>query len=154
VFRRSIGRFVEWALGYEREIICSGLMSGMPKAGYPGDAGFDLYTFGRHVVKPCRAAEIHTGVCIDSKAPIWFEIKSRSSTFRKYGLEVQDAIIDNGYRGELYAIVYNPSGEEIEINDHDRICQIVPHLLIPCRFKQGVLGPSDRGTCGFGSTGI
>jgi len=97
--------------------------------------------------------EVPSGIAISPKAPVWFEIKARSSTFRNMGLEVLDAVIDHGYRGEMFAIVFNPGPGEVALQPWTRICQIVPHLLLPVRFHWGRVLPSDRGRSGFGSTG-
>lgn len=149
--RSLLGRLVEWALSYERRIVVSG-PGACPRRAHRDDAGYDLQVSRDTWCRSGVVTEIPTGVYLDPRSRVWFEIKSRSSTFRRHGLEVQDAIIDNGYRGEMFAIVYNPS-ESVVVRTGERICQIVPHLLLPCRFRFGSLRGSTRGARGFGSTG-
>jgi deoxyuridine 5'-triphosphate nucleotidohydrolase len=154
--RRLVGRFCEWALSYEREVLVgfSNLYKAMlPRVGYRDDAGFDLYVSEDTYCVPNRDTEVHTGITISARSPLWFEIKSRSSTLRRWGVEVQDAIIDRGYRGEMFAIVLSHTDHPVFIPEGERICQIVPHLILPCRFRYGELLPSARGRRGFGSSG-
>lgn len=168
VIRRTLGRLIEWVLGYEREVYFTDEgywvwdeanqshwnMTGKPYKKHESDAGYDLFINKPVHCKPQTVTEIPSGICVDPKSRIWFEIKSRSSTFHRLHLEVLDAVIDNGYRGELFAIVYNPNDYPILLDPGMRICQIVPHLIVPCRFRMvKQLSDSDRGVGGFGSTG-
>lgn len=154
--RKMIGKFVEWALGYNRTIFCKRHEFGIRENKYKGDAGYDLYVVEDCAIFSGEVFEVHTGIFLEPKASIWFEIKPRSSTFNRRGLVVQDAVIDNGYRGELTLIVHNPSFKEVRfIKKGDRIAQIIPHHLLPCKFiVKDKLSESQRGKQGFGSSGI
>lgn len=151
--RRMIGLLIEWFLGYEHVVIMDSKVSCSPKHGYPGDAGYDLYSEGRVPILPGQTVEVPAGVRIDPQSQIWFEVKARSSTMKKRGLEVVDAVIDRDYRGDLLAVVHNPGGVPVAIEAGDRVVQIIPHRLIPIRFVEGELSNSSRGANGFGSTG-
>jgi dUTP pyrophosphatase len=160
MFRRLLGKVCEWALGYNRivyydytGIVFTPVTLFNKKISYKGDAGYDLYVNEQTVIPSRSVKDVSTGIYIDPKASIWFEIKARSSTFKNLGLEVQDAVIDKGYRGELFAIVHNSNDFDVVISFGSRICQIVPHLLLPCKFILGKLSKSERGDKGFGSTG-
>ena len=158
MFRKILGKAVEWALGYEREVIFAGFYmvgenSCAPRRSHSDDAGYDVYVSERTVILSHQVKEVPSGIAVDPKARIWLEIKARSSTFHKLGLEVLDAVIDRGYRGDLFAVVYNPGGTPVIIEPGMRICQLVPHLLLPCKFKAGKLSFSDRMQRGFGSSG-
>lgn len=142
---------IEWFLGYERKIRFLGPED--PKYGYEGDAGYDLYTSENTLLRPQSFTNVPTGVYIEPTSKIWFEIRGRSSSIYKLEIEVQGAVIDNGYRGELFAIVYNPTKATKVIEKGQRICQIIPHLLLPCRFERGGIMDSERSFRGFGSTG-
>lgn len=159
--KRAIGQFIEWALSYERTVYFTGFRSGnvgrhdnVPYSKHKDDAGYDLFVDRGLEVAPGGVAEVNTGICLAAKARVWFEIKARSSTFKRLGLEVQDAVIDHGYRGEMFAIVHNPTDRTVTIPKNVRICQIVPHMLMPCRFiPADKLPRSARGRKGFGSSG-
>lgn len=120
---------------------------------YDGDAGYDLFAARDVAICPGQAVDVPAGVRIDPRERLWFEIKARSSTLKKRGLEVVDAVIDRDYRGDLLAVVRNPTGSTVFIKAGERIVQVIPHRLIPVRFVYGELSSSPRGTQGFGSTG-
>ena len=155
---RWLGRSVEWMLSYKHEV---GFITENPaqeaiRAEHSGeDAGFDLYVSRDTVIPKGQIADVPTGVYLDPEDRIWFHIFGRSSTFKKRGLIISIAIIDRGYRGELFAIAHNITDKEVKVFAGERICQIVPHRLIPCRFKRKILlATSKRGDSGFGSTGL
>ena len=62
--------------------------------------------------------------------------------------------IDADYRGEIMVILINLSNENVEINDGDRISQMVINRHENARFKEvQVLNKTKRGKGGFGHTG-
>jgi dUTP pyrophosphatase len=70
------------------------------------------------------------------------------------GLSVIDAVIDNGFRGELFAMIYNFSDAYETIQEGDRIAQIIPQRVETFEWQEAIeLRPSERGTKGFGSSG-
>lgn len=150
--RKTIGKIIEWFIGYEHTVVVE-MDSEFPVSAYEGDAGYDMIVSKDIVIRSRQIMNIPTNLRIDPKENIWFEIKSRSSTFAKRHLEVQDAVIDRGYRGDLYAIAFNPNGHEVHLVRGERIAQIIPHRLIPVRFERGKLSRSTRGSGGFGSSG-
>jgi len=161
--RRLLGRFVEWLLAYEHEVgyECTVVREDdnffgwgkEPCHKYDGDAGYDLFAAVRVPIPAGQTVEVPAGIRIDPRSRIWFELKARSSTLKKRGLEVVDAVIDRDYRGDLLAVVRNPTGYPVFVEAGERVVQIVPHRLVPCRFVRRRLSESPRGTNGFGSTG-
>jgi len=153
--RKFIGRIIEWFIGYDHEVVVS-MDAGavMPFHKYPGDAGYDLYCNEKLYIKPGATREVKSGIYMDCREQIWLEIKARSSTLKVKGLEVVDAVIDRDYRGELLAIIHNPTVETQVVEVGDRVIQIVPHRLVPLCFRIGKLSDSPRNTKGFGSTGV
>jgi dUTP pyrophosphatase len=96
---------------------------------------------------------IPTGIKIEMPNNIWCTISARSSTSNKM-LITPDSIIDAGYRGELFAVVFNIGYSDVYINAGDRICQVIFHERILANMKEvDKLSPSERGESGFGSTG-
>lgn len=149
--RKLIGKMIEWFLGYSHTVKIVGRE---PTQTYKGDAGYDLYCSQDTTIPPHTSVNVPSDLFVQSDDPLWFNLVARSSTMRKRGLQVVEAVIDNDYTGELFACVYNPSDEEKHILIGERVVQIVPMRLIKCRFKQvKVLSPRARGDGGFGSTG-
>jgi dUTP pyrophosphatase len=65
-------------------------------------------------------------------------------------------LIDSGYRGEIRVLLLNTDREHaFEIEPGDRIAQL---LVVPFAaatpFESAALSDSDRGTGGFGSSGV
>lgn len=63
-------------------------------------------------------------------------------------------VIDNGYRGELFAGAFNLADVPVVLEVGERVAQLI---LMPMRIAPLVevseLSDSERGTLGFGSTG-
>lgn len=135
-------------LGDERAMI--------PDRAYSGDAGYDLYTNRDTVIQPHGFADVPCGVSVQLPPGCWGMITGRSSTLRKHNLLVTTGIIDNGYRGPLYAGVRNMSDEPFRVKTGMRLAQLIPiplmaESIIPVRVPD--LEQSDRGASGFGSSG-
>jgi dUTP pyrophosphatase len=63
------------------------------------------------------------------------------------------AVIDSDYRGTIKVILRNMSDQPYKIAVGDRIAQLVVMPIMLCDFID-VWNDTDRGTGGFGSTGI
>lgn len=118
------------------------------------DAGWDLYLSRDTVIGPRGEADIHTDIAI-ALPPGWYgQIVPRSSTLRKYGLDVVVGVIDCGYRGELFIQTRNLMETKISLLAGTRIAQL---LILPVPqvewIRSNSLPESKRGARGFGSTG-
>lgn len=88
--------------------------------------------------------------------PIGYEgiTKGRSGLSSK-GLILQSGCIDPGYTGEVCAIVTNFTGAVFVVNSGDRICQFKIQESKKINFeKVNELADSERGSAGFGSSGV
>lgn len=110
------------------------------------------------IVPPNSWATFPSGLCVKIPDDSWMFIASRSSTCFNKGLISFYGILDSGYVGEILARVYNPTHDDIRVDNGDKLCQaiIVPRyngyhgLKIQLADK---LPLTDRGTTGFGSSG-
>lgn len=133
---------------------------------HEGDAGFDLVNAESGVVGPGQFKDISCGIKIALPYGVWAMLTGRSSTLRKRGLQVQQGIIDNGYRGEIYFGVWNLTEEPIAFKEGERLAQLIPFPLTAhhpsvsglggnaWRVPEESLGETSRGGGGFGSTGL
>lgn len=81
-------------------------------------------------------------------------IKGRSG-FSSKGILAATGTIDAGYCGEVCAILTNTSKTPLLIHNGDRVCQFKVQKSEKIFFeKVSKLADSDRGSSGFGSTGI
>jgi dUTP pyrophosphatase len=128
-----------------------------PVKQYAGDAGFDLYVERTmHIPYNCFV-DVPLGISVQLPTGMWAMLTGRSSTLRNRHLLVIQGIIDNGYRGPLYAGVQNLGSRATVIERGERIAQLIPMPLEAAKIdtvKVDNLDVSDRGERGFGSTGV
>jgi dUTP pyrophosphatase len=126
-----------------------------PRYAYAGDAGMDLATLGEHRLLPGDRMDVPTGVAIELPEGFYARLVGRSSTLRKRGLFVFEGIIDQGYRGPLFIYCENKTNVPVVIPDGSRIAQlIVTPIVQPALAQVEQLNDSDRGSNGFGSSGL
>ena len=122
-------------------------------------AGIDLYAA---VTDDVLLAEgeyklIPTGLAI--AVPIGYEaqVRPRSGLALKKGISVVNApgTVDADYRGEVGVILINMGAEDFVVKRGERIAQMViaPYLKAEIEFVTE-LPDTDRGSGGFGSTGV
>ena len=109
------------------------------------------------VLEPQERGIVKTGLFIELPVGVEAQVRPRSGLAIKKGVTVLNApgTIDADYRGEIGVILINLSNEPFTINHGDRIAQLViaKHETITWKPAEK-LSDSDRGTAGFGSTGI
>lgn len=123
---------------------------------HTGDAGWDLYTSRECDIWPGETVDVHTDIRIDMPPYLYGRITGRSSTLRKHKLLVNEAIIDNGYTGELFVCVHNLSNSIFHVKPGMRLAQIIFHTIEDIRWSEVDEirpAPGKRGNNGFGSTG-
>lgn len=108
------------------------------------------------MLKPLERKLIPTGLYLE--LPIGFEaqIRPRSGLAFKKGITVLNSpgTIDADYRGEVGVILVNISNEDFEIQNGERIAQMVIAKHERAEWETvNELSSTDRGTGGFGSTG-
>lgn len=123
-----------------------------------GDVGLDLPATlpdGPVIINPGERHLIPTGIRIEVPEGYWASIEARSSTSKR-SLIVPKGVIDEGYRGELFAQILNVGNHPVTIYHGDRLIQLILHKRIIKDFEieeVNELSPSERGETGFGSTG-
>ena len=81
----------------------------------------------------------------------------RSGLGSKHGIVLGNLVglIDSDYQGELMVPAWNRSEQEFEINSGDRIAQMIIVPIVHADFEiVENFEESERGTKGFGSSGI
>lgn len=124
-----------------------------------GAAGMDLRANidDSITLKPLERAIVKTGLFI--ALPVGFEaqVRPRSGLAAKKGITVLNSpgTIDADYRGEIGVILVNLSNEDFVINDGERIAQLVIAKHERAIWQEvEILSKTERGSGGFGSTGV
>ncbi|MEY3600625.1 MAG: hypothetical protein RLZZ463_1402 [Bacteroidota bacterium] len=131
----------------------------LPQYETQASAGVDLRAYLPQpiVLKPMERVLIPTGLYLELPLGVEAQVRSRSGLALKKGVAVLNApgTVDADYRGEVGVILINLSTEDFTIHDGDRIAQLVlaRHERASWQLVEE-LSSSDRGTGGFGSTGI
>lgn len=126
---------------------------------YKGDAGMDLPVSEAVAIPPNSFADVPLAVRVAPPPGYWFRLVGRSSTLRKRGLLVNEGIIDQGWRGRLFAGVWNMTDEEVRLEPGDRIVQAIFERVHVDEVEVVQVETTDelpwgeRGERGFGSTG-
>lgn len=129
----------------------------LPKYQTPGSVGCDLQSSEDLVIKSGQRALVGTGLKLEIPYDIGAYICPRSGLAAKYGITVLNSpgTIDSDYRGELKVILFNSGNEDFFIKKGDRIAQLMFFPIIQAIFQRSTdLSETNRGSGGFGSTGI
>jgi len=108
-------------------------------------------------LQPLERAIVKTGLFIE--LPIGYEaqVRPRSGLAAKKGITVLNSpgTIDADYRGEIGVILVNLSNEPFTIENGERIAQLVIAKHERAIWEEvDELSETERGTGGFGSTGV
>ena len=131
----------------------------LPEYATYGAAGMDI---AAHIdtavtLAPFARAAIATGFSIQLPFGYEAQIRPRSGLALKHGVTVANApgTIDSDYRGEVAVILINLSQQDFTIKSGMRIAQMVISPVTYSHLEDvSHLDISDRGTGGFGSTGL
>ena len=110
---------------------------------------------GSITIMPGDRALLPTDIKLEIPKGYWVAVEARSSTSKR-SLIVPKGVIDEGYRGEIFAQVINIGQTPAVIHHGDRLVQLIlqesetPDLVIETVDK---LSKSERGESGFGSSG-
>lgn len=147
----------------------------IPSKAHNDDAGYDLRSKEDITLAPMSVTLVHTGVhiCMHPKIDrsmgldviqyhMLADVRSRSGLALKQGLFVLNSpgTIDQSYKGEICAIMFNTKQEPYQVKRGDRIAQLVflyqpiTHLISVTKDEfESLDTDSNRGSGGFGSTG-
>lgn len=117
-------------------------------------ARFWAYSSDGLTVRGHSAIAIPTGLAFEIPEGYELQVRPRSSTLLKKGLQVIPGTIDSDYRGEVFIIVHNPKSHPVSVGLNSRLAQAVlaetPKLEVEVVEE---LSTTERGEGGLGSTG-
>lgn len=125
----------------------------VPEKAHITDGGFDICTNEDGVVMGCSSRVFHTGVHVELPRGFCGLLVSKSGLNVKHGITTT-GLIDFGYTGEILVNVYNNSPMPYASKAGDKISQLIV-LPVPGIEMEEIkeFAESERGNCGFGSTG-
>lgn len=118
-------------------------------------AGCDLYSCEDILIPMRGRAIISTGVAVKLPPNTYGMIAGRSGLAFKRGIIVFNGTIDSDYRGELKVLVFNTTDNDYYVKRGDRIAQMICHCIITptVTLYEKFYDNTERGSCGFGSSG-
>ncbi len=131
----------------------------LPVRGSEQAAGWDLYSNNEEAVQidAHKTAMLGTGLSMAIPEGYFGAVFARSGLATKQGLRPANCVgvIDSDYRGEVIVSIHNDTDELKTIQPGERIAQLVimPYLQVEFELKDK-LDETDRGSKGFGSTGL
>ncbi len=128
----------------------------LPRYAHDDDSGLDLFSVENYLLEPGKFKLIKTGIKIELPGNTEAQVRPRSGLASKYGISVLNTpgTIDEGYRGEIGIILINHSDLDFEITKGMKVAQmVIAPVLRPRIVEVSTLSHTQRGDCGFGSTG-
>lgn len=131
----------------------------LPSYQTPGAAGMDLSAALQRPLelRPMQRQLVPTGLALSLPPGFEGQVRPRSGLALKHGLTVLNApgTIDEDYRGEVKVLLVHFGAEPVTIHPLQRIAQLVvaPVVRVEPRWVE-VLEATQRGTGGYGSTGV
>ncbi|WP_412050920.1 dUTP diphosphatase [Hoeflea sp. Naph1] len=132
----------------------------LPAYETPGSAGMDLRAAVAEdaplEIAPGGRFAVPTGLIMEIPAGFEGQIRPRSGLALKSGITCLNTpgTIDSDYRGEVKIILANLGAEPFTVSRGMRIAQLVIAPVTQARIRLAEsVGPTARGTGGFGSTG-
>lgn len=131
-----------------------------PSYAHVDDSGADLYSIEDCIVQPWTTAKIHTGLIVALE--YGWELQARTKggpASMSIMIANSPGTIDEGFRGEVIALVYNGTPEPYEVKKGQKVAQAIAAPYWQARYvrKNSVeelrIARSDRGAGMLGSTG-
>ena len=130
----------------------------IPQYTTSGSVGFDIHSLYQHKIKPREMKMVNTGLAVQIPEFTELTVRQRSGISRIYPNYIAIGIgtIDFDYRGQiLVPIINNNLTKAFYITEGMRIAQCILSPIIRATIEEvNELDQTERGTGGFGSTGV
>lgn len=131
----------------------------LPEYKTNGASGMDVRAFLQEpiIIKPGERKLVPTGLFFDLPENLEIQVRSRSGLAINSGIAVLNSpgTVDADYKGEIKVILINLGDKDFEINNGDRIAQLVFSEVNKVSLNEvEFISSSLRDNNGFGSTGI
>lgn len=152
-------KLIKCLLGQRPKLIVQRLTEDAVLPGYKKDrdSGMDIHSIEEVLVPVGGRKIIRTGLAMKLPPESEIQVRSRSGLSISAGIVVTNSpgTVDESYRGEVKVIIENRGDSAFLVKHHMRIAQIVVCPVIRVDVEEGVVDQNtERGTGGFGSTGV
>lgn len=137
-------------------IAYTSLFAKKPTRGSSGAAGYDLYASENRIIPGRQQGMVDTGVVFQLPNDCYGRIAPRSGLAIR-GIDVLGGVCDCDFSSSYKVILINHTDEPFNITIGDRIAQVIFERIYTPEFeivKYEELEKTERGTNGFGSTGM
>lgn len=130
----------------------------LPEYKYKYDSGMDLRAYlpeGPINIAPQEIKIIPTGLYVETDPGYEIQVRPKSGQSSKGLIAILGTVDSYNYKGEIGVIIINLSNAMKTIENGDRIAQMVCARVEEMELEEvDKLTDSERGTGGFGSTGV
>jgi dUTP pyrophosphatase len=127
-----------------------------------GCSGADVFAVldKETVINPGGSMLVHTGLKVEIPEGYEIQVRPKSGLALRRGITVLNTpgTIDSSYRGEIGVILINHGRNQFEVKPGMKVAQIVCVKVERMNFikvsDENLLNPTERGSGGFGSTGL
>ncbi|PJF38191.1 MAG: dUTP diphosphatase, partial [Phototrophicales bacterium] len=122
----------------------------LPKYQREGDAALDIYADQSAVILPGKHAIISTGVAFALPPGHVGLIWDRGGMAANHVLHTMAGVVDENYRGELMIVMINLSDRAYQIEQGDRIAQMIIQPVVHVELEEAdQLDETNRGEARF-----
>lgn len=108
-----------------------------------------------YVIPARGVGNVKTDVSIVPPTGCYARISPRSGLAIRHGICVGAGVVDADYRGNVGVVLFNHSDQDFRVERGDRIAQLIcERISYPTLVRVSTLGQTERGSAGFGSTGM
>ena len=129
----------------------------VPTVAYGDDAGYDLFLAEMITILPGTCEGINCKFSTAIPRGYFGKIESRSSLIRHNLITAEGGVMDSGYRGEWFVILFNHGEKPFTVKPGDKIAQVVFMKKEVVEFVKvdnfDKLLHTERNIQGFGSSG-
>lgn len=128
----------------------------IPQKSTEGAAGYDVFAYEDRVIMPGKRSVVPLGFWCAIEKGYYGELKIRSGIALRNEVTVDAGIIDSDYRGHVKILLVNHSDKEFFcVSKGYRVGQMIFKKCEEPEFEvTDKLDMTERGECGFGSTGL
>ena len=131
----------------------------LPAYEIAGSAGMDIPAANTDdiVIKPGKRVLVPSGLILEIPSGYEVQIRPRSGLAFKHGITCLNTpgTIDSDYRGEVGILLIKLGEEDFTITRGMRIAQMVVAPVVQAKLdERDLAGSTQRGSGGFGSTGV